>query len=93
MDDFIVGRKDIIEFLRKPLDLSPTTKTAWNKILRWRRNHGMEELFHRDITGRPYIIGCEVKEWIARTDRQRVPKQYPKGESKEIMPANEGIGQ
>lgn len=93
MDDFIVGRKAIIEFLRVPLDLSPTAKTAWNKILRWRRNQGMEELFHRDITGRPYIIGCEVKEWIARTDRQRAPKRYPKGESKEIIPVSGGISQ
>jgi 5-methylcytosine-specific restriction endonuclease McrA len=60
MDDFIVGRKAIIDFLRVPLDLSPTAKTAWNKILRWRRNQGMEELFHRDITGE------ELKSLFAR---------------------------
>lgn len=92
MDDFIVGRKAIIEFLKAPLDLSPTAKTAWNKILRWRRQQGMEKLFHRDITGRPYIIASETREWIVSTDRQRVQKIYPKG-NKEIVQAKMEKGQ
>lgn len=78
LNDIIVGRKSIIEFLRVPMDLSADPAIAWNKILRWRKNQGMDELFHRDITGRPFIIQEEVKEWLLRSDRQRVQKPFPK---------------
>lgn len=78
MDDFIVGRKAIIEFLRAALDLSPTAKTAWNKILRWRKDQGMEKIFHRDITGRPYIIPEEARRWFLEAEgkARRVPRGF-----------------
>lgn len=92
MHDFIVGRKAIIEFLRAPLDLSSDPRTAWNKIMRWRKNQGMDGVFHRDITGRPFIIKTEVQEWIVKTDRQCVQRVYPKG-SKKTVPENEANSQ
>ena len=94
-DDIIVGRKDIIEYLRKPLDLSPNQRIAWNKIYRWRKQQGMEKVFHRDITGRPFIIKAEVREWLKDTDgkREYVPQGFLKKDSKEILPEKRGDSQ
>ena len=92
MDDFVVGRKAIIDLLRGPLDLSQNPKTAWHKIMRWRKYQGMDGIFHADITGRPFVIITEVKEWLLSTDRQRVRKEYPKG-SKDMVPQNEANSQ
>ena len=64
MDEFVVGRKAIIEYLRSALDLSHDHDTAWNKIRRWKRNYGMAALFHSHLNGQPYIIVSEVREWI-----------------------------
>lgn len=85
MDDFIVGRKAIITYLRGPLDLSPDSRTAWNKIMRWRKHQGMDKLFHRDITGRPFIIAGEVREWMLNASCRRVHTAFIKG-NKEIVP-------
>lgn len=84
-DDMVVGRKDIIEYLRKPLDLSQNQRTAWNKIYRWRKQQGMDKVFHRDITGRPFILKAEVIEWLMSVDGQRVPREFPNQPSKEII--------
>lgn len=87
MDDYIVGRKAIIEFLRAPLDLSRDSRVAWNKIMRWRKHQGMDKLFHRDITGRPFVISTEVKEWMLNASCQRVHTAFIKG-NKKILPEN-----
>ena len=86
IDDMLVGRKAIIEFLRVPLDLSPNMRIAWNKVYRWRTQQGMDKVFHRDITGRPFIIKSEVIEWLMGTDGQRVRKAYPNKRDREIVP-------
>ena len=90
MDEFVVGRKAIIEYLRAALDLSPDPRVAWNKIMRRRKDQGMNNLFHRDIAGRPYILKTEVKEWIMKTDgkAQRVQRGFELKSSKEMLPGN-----
>lgn len=90
MDEFVVGRKAIIGFLRSALDLSDNQRTAWNKILRWRKNHGMEKIFYKDITGRPFIIASEVREWMFGADGQRVPRGFELKGSKETLPEKPG---
>lgn len=93
MDDFVVGRKAIIEFLRAPLDLSRDPQIAWNKIMRWRKRQGMDGLFHRDITGRPFILKGEVKEWLMNTGRQPARANFTRTTTEEIISEDQDIGQ
>jgi hypothetical protein len=95
LDDFVVGRKAIIEFLRVIFDLSPDPRTAWNKILRRRRAYGMDKLFHHDMAGHPYIIKTEMQAWIVKTDgkAQHVRRVFEKKEDKEIVQDESGHSQ
>ena len=89
-DEMIVGRKAIIKYLSVPLDLSSDPRTAWNKILRWRKHQGMEKVFHRDVTGRPFVIVTEIRKWIMETDNktQRVPRGFEVKGSKDTVLEN-----
>jgi hypothetical protein len=49
----------------------------------------MDKVFHRDITGRPYVIASEIREWLIETDGQRVQKPFPKKKSKDIVPGED----
>lgn len=63
--DMVVGRKDIIAFLKIPLALSSNASDAWRKLYRLRSDKGMERLFHHDFLGRPFILKSEIAQWIA----------------------------
>jgi hypothetical protein len=63
-EDWVVGRKAIIEYLRVPLQLSIDSEIAWRKVRRWKRDYGMKELFHRTPGNSPYVIGSEVELWL-----------------------------
>ena len=87
MDDYIVGRKAIIALLKKPLDLSGDGKVAWNKIMKWRKEYGMEKLFYRNMAGRPFVMASEIREWLISTRdvAQRVRRGFEKRD-REIVP-------
>ena len=61
-EDWRIGRKAIVIFLRPYIGLSVLQKPAWRKVARWKKDYGLP--IEYDPSGRPYIDPRVFELWI-----------------------------
>jgi hypothetical protein len=54
-DDFIQGRKKIMEFLGVK---------SWRTVRRWKKRYGLDGLIMQLPNGRPVLMKSEIKRWF-----------------------------
>lgn len=63
MEDRIIGRKPIIQFLNSIIGCE-----SWNAVRNQIKNNGMP--VGRTPNGKPYVVPKKVREWDARKRRE-----------------------
>lgn len=79
-NDIVVSRKGIIAYLKLKIGLSDNMDIAWNKIRRWKKCYGMDEIIHHLPSGQCYMLKSEFQKWITKTAITR--PGFQKGVSK-----------
>ena len=62
-NEWHIGRKAIILFLRPYIGLSNDHDVAWNMVRRWRKHQGLGDIIRSQPNGRPYIDEAEFEMW------------------------------